>query len=227
MIKRVIKFIPKAEYSKIYDALFKSHMTYCISSWGAIPSSKLQKIFSIQKRCIRLLFGSQYSFDHAGYYKTCARARSFADHMSDKQFCLEHTKPLFNKYKLLTLHNLHVYHTFLDIFKILKTHVPISLYLLFTHGQRDNLMLKLPYVSLEISRNNFVFKSSSIWNNLIENIFEKNEPSENGMIINGSTINSDFCATVPFIKNKLKTLLLSKQALGDEINWVKENSVLL
>ena len=27
MIKRVIKFIPKAEYNKIYDALFKSHMT--------------------------------------------------------------------------------------------------------------------------------------------------------------------------------------------------------
>ena len=47
MIKRIIKFIPKSEYTKIYDALFKSHMSYCISSWGAIPDSKLQGIFAI------------------------------------------------------------------------------------------------------------------------------------------------------------------------------------
>ena len=50
MIKRIIKFIPKSEYLKIYDALFKSHLSYCISCWGAIPTSKLQGIFSIQKK---------------------------------------------------------------------------------------------------------------------------------------------------------------------------------
>ena len=35
-------------------------------------------------------------------------------------------------------------------------------------------------------------------------------------------MNSDFCASVPFIENKLKILLLSKQAQGDEIEWVRE-----
>ena len=49
MIKRIIKFIPNSEYNKIYDALFKSHLSYCISSWGAIPNYKLQSIFVIQK----------------------------------------------------------------------------------------------------------------------------------------------------------------------------------
>ena len=34
LIKRVIKFIPKSEYMTIYDALFKSHLSYCISSLG-------------------------------------------------------------------------------------------------------------------------------------------------------------------------------------------------
>ena len=74
MIKRIIKFIPKSEYMKIYDALFKSHLSYCISCWGAIPRSKLEGLFAIQKRCIRLLFGLKYTFDHADYYKTCPRA---------------------------------------------------------------------------------------------------------------------------------------------------------
>ena len=40
MIKRIIKFIPKSEYMNIYNALFKSHLSYCISSWDAIPHSK-------------------------------------------------------------------------------------------------------------------------------------------------------------------------------------------
>ena len=31
-IKRIRKFIPKDEYLKIYNALFKSHISYCISS---------------------------------------------------------------------------------------------------------------------------------------------------------------------------------------------------
>ncbi len=109
MIKRIIKFIPKSEYRKIYDALFKSHLSYCISSWGAVPSAKLQSLFAIQKRCIRLLFGMEYSFDHAGYYETCARVRTYEDHMSKKNYCLEHTKPLFNKHGILSLPNLYIY----------------------------------------------------------------------------------------------------------------------
>ena len=43
MIKRIMKFIPNSEYNKIYDALFKSHLSYCISSWGAIPNYKLNQ----------------------------------------------------------------------------------------------------------------------------------------------------------------------------------------
>ena len=87
MIKRIIKFIPKSEYMKIYDALFKSHLSYCISCWGGIPKSKLRSIFSIHKRYIRLLFGSEYSFDHPEYYETCARVRTYEDNKSKKNVC--------------------------------------------------------------------------------------------------------------------------------------------
>ena len=36
VIKRIRKFIPKYEYLKIYNALFTSHISYCISSWGGV-----------------------------------------------------------------------------------------------------------------------------------------------------------------------------------------------
>ena len=48
MLKRITKFIPRSEYRKLYDALFKSHMNYCISSWGGVSESKLQSIFTFK-----------------------------------------------------------------------------------------------------------------------------------------------------------------------------------
>ena len=96
MLKRITKFIPKSEHMKLYDALFKSHLSYCISSWGGVSEYKLQNVFSAQKRCVRFLFGKNFSLDHAGYYETCARVRCYKEHMSPKSYCLEHTKPIIN-----------------------------------------------------------------------------------------------------------------------------------
>ena len=128
MIKRIKKFIPKPEFKKIYDALFKSHLSYCISSWGGVSDYKLQSIFAIQKRCVRLLFGEKYSYDHAGYYETCARTRTYKKLTSPKNYCLEHTKSIFNKHKILNLHNLFVQQSFMGLYKVFKTHTPISIF---------------------------------------------------------------------------------------------------
>ena len=57
-----------------------------ISCWGGILKYKLNKIFSIQKICIRLLFGKDWSYDHPEYYEICARTRTFAEHMSPKVY---------------------------------------------------------------------------------------------------------------------------------------------
>lgn len=81
IIKRIRKFIPSVEYRKLYDALFASHLTYCISCWGGVANYKLSRLFSIQKRCIRLLFGKEFSFDHPEFYETCARVRSIDIHV--------------------------------------------------------------------------------------------------------------------------------------------------
>ena len=224
MIKRITKFIPKSEYMKIYDALFKSHISYCISSWGSIPDYRLQKLFAIQKRCVRLLFGKEYSFDHAGYYETCARARTYEEHMSPKNYCLEHTKPIFNEYKILNLYNIYVQQTFVDLFKIFKIHSPISIYNLFSFSVRDSsFLVYLPKVRLNISKNNYVFRSSELWNSLIGNVFEKSVADQDGLVIRGSARNSDFSATIPYIKQKLKSILLCRQNSGDPTNWDPAN----
>ena len=224
MIKRIKKFIPVSEYMKIYDALFKSHLSYCISSWGGISSNKLTSIFAIQKRCIRLLFGEEYSYDHAGYYETCARVRTYKQNMAPKVYCLEHTKPIFNKNKILTLHSLYINHTFLEVFKILKLQTPVSLFELFQRSQQnDDFLLILPKMRLNIQKFNFVFSSASLWNNLIKQMLNKSKPNEKGIIIQGSSENSDMTVPIQFIKKKLKNFLLEQQKLGSPKEWSPNN----
>ena len=82
---------------------------------------------------------------------------------------------------------------------------------------------------MDISKRNFVFSSSSVWNKLVGVILEKNVLTclrgKEYVIIVGSTPNSDLCATIPFVKNKLKAYLFNKQASGGVTEWVPENIV--
>ena len=148
-------------------------MNYCISCWGGVSESKLQTIFAVQKRCIRLLFGKKFSFDHAGYYESCALVRSYKEQMSPKNYCLEHTTPIFNECNILNLSNLYVHQTFMGMFKAMKDHTPISVYDMFNLGQRNKLLVNLPSIQLNVSRYNFVNQCSLIWNKFIGRVLEK------------------------------------------------------
>ena len=54
-------------------------------------------------------------------------------------------------------------------------------------------------------------------------MLEKSLPLEEGKykgtIIQGSSKNSDFCAPISFMKNKLKSHLLDQQSSGDIVEW--------
>ena len=54
------------------------------------------------KKVKEVKFGAELTFDHAEYYETCARTRTYQQRKAIKNFTLEHTRPLFIKYNLLT-----------------------------------------------------------------------------------------------------------------------------
>ena len=227
IIKRIMKFIPKSEYHKLYDSLFKSHLSYCISSWGGVPAYRLSSLFAIQKRCVRLLFGTKPNSDHAAYYETCARAKTYTDHMAKKNYQLENTKPLFNNEKILSLHHLHVQHTFIEIFKIMKARQPMSLVELFQPSYRNtsNTML-LPKHTLEMTKHNFAYNGSYMWNGLIGNVLDKCEPNKDNIMIPGSSKYSDLSTPITIIKNRLKDHLFNVQKIktpGRPNEWMPNN----
>ena len=61
-----------------------------------------------------------------------------------------------------------------------------------------------PKVKLEVSKQNFVFKATKVWNKLIGHALERTEPEISGLIIPGSARNSDLSASKAFVKGKIK-----------------------
>ena len=142
--------------------------------------------------------------------------------MTKKDYLLEHTKPLFNENKILSLHHLYVQHTFIELFKIVKYRTPISIYELLSLSTRhtSSLML-LPKVNLSLSQSNFVFSASLIWNNLIGTLLNKCFPNPKGILVPGSSEFSDFSTPISYLKDKLKNILFGIQRLDTQSQFDK------
>ena len=51
------------------------------------------------------------------YYYTCARLLTYAEYKTDKNYTLEHTKPLFNNHVFRSLYNLYTMQVLVEFFK--------------------------------------------------------------------------------------------------------------
>ena len=109
-ICRIRKSVPADLYLKIYKALFESHLTYGITVWGvALKDQPDDKLFIIQKHCIRVLFGDLDAY--LAKTSTCARTRPYGKQkLGNLYYQKEHTKPIFNRLQLLSVQSLFKYY---------------------------------------------------------------------------------------------------------------------
>ena len=112
----------------------------------------------------------------------------------------------------------------METFKILKYRTPASVYKLFTTTNIPNKhKLHLPKIKFDKTKHNFVFSASKNWNIFCELIFEKCFPKSSGVgkgiVVPGSSRNSDLSATISFAKQKIKQIILTSQKSGNEITW--------
>ena len=203
-ICRIKKSIPADLYLKLYNALFESHLSYGISVWGvAIKEKSDDKLFIAQKHCIRILFGDLDTY--LDKQSTCARARPFNyQKLGVEYYQKEHTKPIFGKLKILTVQGLFKYHCISEIFKIIQSRCPYSLYQSINISKRDTShMIILPKKS-----NTFLYKASQLWNSIHKKIISP----EKGL-----------CTSVGLVKLRAKALLLEAQSSEIHDQWTLHN----
>jgi len=198
-LNRIKDNIPDSLHKDLYHTLFESYLTYGITVWGGVSNTKLLPLFRAQKQCVRILFGDKEAY--LDKFKTCARSRPTETQiLGENFFSKEHSKPLFNKNKIITLYNLYYLHSISETFKILRFRTPISMYDLFVLSNRpgkDTLILS-PFQS-----NAFIYKAGVLWNSVRQklNILEFTDIS------------------VGSLKSQLKSLMLTQQSLGDKWEW--------
>ena len=201
-LNRIIQFIPSKHHENLYYTLFESYLSYGISVWGGSRDAILKPVLKAQKKAMRVIFGDRDKF--VDKFKTCVRARPFCEQKLTAAFYTkEHSKPLFNKHKILIMKNVYFYHSCCDLFKIFKFFAPLPLYSLFNFSTRSHKSL---YINTPHPCESFEYRMSILWNRArsILNI-------------------SDTSVSVSSLKNELKNILAKKQTLGDSINWIDEN----
>ena len=201
-LHRMKSCIPKHLYKDIYHTLFKTHLSYGISSWGGISQNKLKPLFITQKKCVRVMFGDNEAYFNK--FMTCVRTRPRETQKLGKEFYQqEHSKPLFNDNNLLTVYQLYKYHCTLEMFKIVKLRLPISLYSLFNMSNRRENYFITPNPSTS-----FVYQSAFMWNSCYKI---------------SSLYNIEFSTAIVTVKHKLKTVLLNAQKQFDKSIWFPNN----
>ena len=203
-INRIRKSIPSEYYKEIYTSLFESHISYGITVWGVtLQERACDSVFITQKHCIRLLFGDLETY--LSKQETCARTRPYGSQkLGCKFYIKEHTKPLFNRLKILTVQNLFKYRCITEIFKIMKFRTPYSLFELINLSSRDSSNA----IILPTKMETFVWKASKAWNTIHRYILNQ----ENG-----------FATSVQSIKHRTKAIILECQALHDPKEWKSDN----
>ena len=205
VIKRISTFIPRENYKDIYHTLFESHLSYCISVWGGANKSLMNKLFAVQKRCIRYLLGDYTAYKDK--FCTSARTRPFGEQRLGCEFyCKENTKPLFTRHKILTVHNLHKYMTVNELSKIIYSKATSIIYHNIKMSTRNNRNLIILPKNL-LARNQFQYISSHYWNMLIKDL---KIPESHNIVIE-------------VLKHKLKAQLLEVQKSREELQWNENN----
>ena len=198
-IKRIKPSVPQSLHKDLYHTLFESHLTYCISVWGGLSVARMDCLFKIQKKILRILYGDTKAYIEK--FKTCVRVRPFGNQKLGEEFYMkEHTKPLFEKHKILTVHNIYSYHTFMEILKILKFKMPISILEHYQHSRRN--CYTYPQLVPPAPSTNFIYRSSTIWNLLRKKL--------------GLT---DLSVKASLVKNKLKAMLHHNQHIHNKLEW--------
>lgn len=169
----------------------------------SIRNCHTEKIFRVQKHCLRILFGDREKY--LDKFKTCVRVRELGKQTLGPDFyCKEHTKPIFNRQKILGMQNIYNYQACFEVLKILKFERPTLLHETYHLSQRNNsTILILPERSSQ-----FVYISSKLWNVVIKCLFKDCGLEE---------------IKLGTFKNLLKKCLLKIQAMYDETEWYPDN----
>ena len=146
ILYKVKHFLPKKSLLMLYNTLLLPYITYCNLIWGNCSTSKLNSIFLLQKKAIRICANSSYN---------------------------AHTDPLFHELKILKIDDINFLQTATFMFRYAKNLLPQAFNNFFSYNKnihsyptrtRNNIHLKNPRILL--AHKSLRHHGPDVWNAL-------------------------------------------------------------
>ena len=141
-LRHLIYKCPFSVKKIVAEGIFTSLLVYCLPVFGGIDKGQLQKLQVLQNQAVRIVC------------RAPARAKRI---------------DLYSKIGWLTVHQLVVYQTLIQVFKIRQKKEPKYLAKILCKETRSGRIM-LDGSNLLLATNSFCFKGSSLWNSLPRSI---------------------------------------------------------
>ena len=83
--------------------------------------------------------------------------------------------------------------------------------------------LAIPNYRLNVSRNQFLYCGTTVWNDINNKIFKISNLNKQTQIVAGENFLSDLSTPISLVKRKFKEILFNLQSAGDDLEWEKHN----
>ena len=134
----------------LYNALILPYLNYCNIVWGNCSITKINQLFLLQKKAIRICSQSNY---------------------------LDHTNPIFKNHKSLKVEDIHTFQTSIFMYKYTTNLLPVSFQSFFTYNAdihayptRRSTDLHLNNPRTLLAQKSIRHHGPDIWNSLPESI---------------------------------------------------------
>ena len=147
---RLQSILPEKQLFMLYNSLILPYLQYCNISWASTGVTKLEPLFKLQKKALRICTSSHF---------------------------LAHSQPLFYKFKTLNVFDIHTYQIAIIMFNNKSAILPQNISSLFQlnknihcYNTRQSSKLHYSKVNNERTLNLIRHQGPRIWNSLRSNI---------------------------------------------------------
>ena len=151
VLSRLSKFLYKKSLLNLYYSLVYPYLIYCNEVWGLSYSAHRKKLFSLQKRALRIICGKKK------YYK--------------ETDTLTRSEPLFKELKVMKMHDVTSYLIVTFLFKFYHKKLPTIFDSMFRfnanihdHFTRQSIELHVPIVKRTLTKMTVRYAGVILWN---------------------------------------------------------------
>lgn len=201
LIYKLKGIVPQSVLMTLYNSFIQSHLNYCSNVWGLGSKSSVEKIFIAQKRAVRAVENGFQNY--------------FYNSETGDRPC--HTKYIFNKYNILTIHNLIAKNCLVLMHKVHWGVTPTNISNLLILNEQSNRnsrhdlnFFNVPKSRLTALEKTLPFKGTRLYNYVL-----------NELIKNDTCSTPDSLFVNPF-KRLTSSFLINAQSTGNE-DWDLKN----